>query len=259
MIFVFRIAFIFILVFGELLHWHWKASLISFLSVEKHHNPFNDLEELVKSNFQITLIAESVAQTVFESAKDGAYHRAWNTKFRKKDKSFRRDLRSMIDLVMKENFVVFDSMTSIKTLQEYKNCEIKNVGFSASKFENAFVLAKDSPYKKAFDRAVEEMHENGEMSRIWLASEDHYHPCGDSQGGKPIGKSSKMKSTLYNPIIIRHHFVCFENPFCCCRSGPVGVSLRHLPVRLPAGAPAGGDRVLGAETGRAAVIVEDDI
>ena len=30
-------------------------------------------------------------------------------------------------------------------------------------------------------------------------------------------------------------------------------------MRLPAGAPAGGDRVLGAETGRAAVIVEDDI
>jgi hypothetical protein len=48
-----RIAFITILICGSLIFWHWKAGLISNLSVVKYEPPFNSLEELLSSNFKV--------------------------------------------------------------------------------------------------------------------------------------------------------------------------------------------------------------
>ena len=48
-----RIAFITILFCGCLISWHWKARLISNLSIEKHELPFNSIEELLKSNYKV--------------------------------------------------------------------------------------------------------------------------------------------------------------------------------------------------------------
>ena len=48
-----RVAFITILLGGCLVFWHWKARLISNLSVEKHELPFDSVEELLKSNHKV--------------------------------------------------------------------------------------------------------------------------------------------------------------------------------------------------------------
>ena len=54
-----RIAFIFVLIFGGLSHWHWKASIISHLSVINRENPFMTLEELLSSSYQVTTVGDS--------------------------------------------------------------------------------------------------------------------------------------------------------------------------------------------------------
>jgi hypothetical protein len=54
-----RIAFITILICGSLIFWHWKAGLISNLSVVKYEPPFNSLEELLSSNFKVCFLTIS--------------------------------------------------------------------------------------------------------------------------------------------------------------------------------------------------------
>ena len=58
-----RIAFITILLGGCLVFWHWKARLISNLSIEKHELPFNSVEELLKSNYKVKEINEVLSNT----------------------------------------------------------------------------------------------------------------------------------------------------------------------------------------------------
>lgn len=48
-----RIIFISVLVLGSLIHWHWKASIISYLSVERAYLPFTSTNELLTSSYQV--------------------------------------------------------------------------------------------------------------------------------------------------------------------------------------------------------------
>ena len=48
-----RIAFITILLCGCLIFWHWKAGLISNLSVVKYDPPFNSLEGIMSTDFKV--------------------------------------------------------------------------------------------------------------------------------------------------------------------------------------------------------------
>ena len=73
---------------GCLVHWHWKASLISHLSVVIPHNPFSSLEELLLSSYQITILGSSSYQIDFEGAESGLFRDLWLTKFSLK---FRRE------------------------------------------------------------------------------------------------------------------------------------------------------------------------
>ena len=54
--------FISILIFGSLLHWHWKASIISHLSVVLPDIPFSNGAELAESAYQITMMKGNALQ-----------------------------------------------------------------------------------------------------------------------------------------------------------------------------------------------------
>ena len=47
-----RIIFIMVLVAGSLVHWHWKAGIISSLSVARPSLPFTSSAELLQSSYQ---------------------------------------------------------------------------------------------------------------------------------------------------------------------------------------------------------------
>ena len=70
-----------VLVFGSLLHWHWKAALISNLSIEVPKVPFKNMDELISSSYQITLLKDSSWEAEFKNAIDGPFKDAWETKF----------------------------------------------------------------------------------------------------------------------------------------------------------------------------------
>ena len=118
--------------FGCLLHWHWKASIISHLSVEIPKVPFQSLDELIASPYQITLLKDSSYQTEFETAEKGSLKKAWNTKFSDKEHSLQTDPKIMMSYVMAGKFVMYDSYSAIRSLKEFQDCKITDAGFSVS-------------------------------------------------------------------------------------------------------------------------------
>ena len=87
---LFRVVFITVLAFGCLNHWHWKASIISHLSIILPQTPFNALEELVDSSYQITTIGNSYYSKFWSEAQDrGLLKTIAETKFLDEDASLK--------------------------------------------------------------------------------------------------------------------------------------------------------------------------
>ena len=81
--------FISILAGGSLIHWHWKASIISHLSVEIPNIPFQNGEELMQSPYQITLVKDTASINTFETATLDTLRNLWEKKFDVKQKSLK--------------------------------------------------------------------------------------------------------------------------------------------------------------------------
>ena len=145
------------------------------------------MDELISSSYQITLWKDSSYQTEFESAVDGPLKTAWKTKFVDKDLSLQSDLHAMVGLVMTGKYAMYDSLPAIRTLEEFKECKIANVGFSTTKLDLAFALQKNSPFKEPLNRALGKMFENGEIDRFRKKNQDQLPECEEKGKGKPIG------------------------------------------------------------------------
>ena len=48
--------FICVVLAGSLVHWHWKASIISHLAVSKPSLPFTTSEQLLESSYQANIL-----------------------------------------------------------------------------------------------------------------------------------------------------------------------------------------------------------
>ena len=106
---------------GCLIHWHWKAAIISLLSVEVPDIPFQNLESLIHSEYQITLFKDSGCEDPFKTARDGPFKKAWETKFVDKELSLRTDTKSMLDFVIEGKYVIYEGLRSATALLTFKN------------------------------------------------------------------------------------------------------------------------------------------
>ena len=102
---------------GSLLHWNWKASLISNLSVKLEKIPFQTMDELIASPYQITLLKDSSWEGNFRNSLDGPFKRAWETKFANKELSLQSNIKAMIQEVMTNDYVLYSYLPSIRTLE----------------------------------------------------------------------------------------------------------------------------------------------
>ena len=94
----------------------------------------------------------------------------------------------MMNLVMRENFVMYESITSVRASEEFQSCKVSTIGFSMSRIEYAFALPKRSPLRKAFNRALSRMAESGELPRITRGKTGEKQACDEERRkGRPIG------------------------------------------------------------------------
>ena len=158
---LFRLVFLVVMIFGGLVHWFWKASLISYLAVEEKVHPFRYLEELMSSSYQIT------------TYKDSAYYSYWKNKseefganlFKDVKKSLKDTEDEIFNEVVTGRYTTFLPDLTIKRHPFYKSGQIEPT-YSYSKLSIGFAFPKKSKLRLMFDEALKRMTENGELERI---------------------------------------------------------------------------------------------
>ena len=149
-----------------MIHWHWKAGLISTLSVDVPSIPFKSTREIIRSPYQITLTKETSYHAMFEEAESEPLKSVWRTKFLDKKKSLLTTAEEMVSLVLKDDYAMYESFASFQTLQAYKDCLITDVGFHVVKIDAAFAVPKNSPYRNLFNFMFRKMIETGTLKRL---------------------------------------------------------------------------------------------
>ena len=168
--------------FGSIVHWHWKASIISHLSVDIPDIPFTNAEELLKSSYQITMVRDTALTAALETANSDNMKKLWSTKFEDQDKSLVSNVSEALKVVEESVYTLFEDSVIVKSLPEYKDCKIIDTGYTLLSFQVAFAVAKNSPLRGVFNAALAHLQESGVLDRI----KKNYLPlepvCGQGSG-----------------------------------------------------------------------------
>ena len=183
---IFRVLFISILLGGCLIHWFWKASLISHLSVVMPFVPFSSLEGLLSSSYQITTLGNSVCQDHFENAKSGIFKDLWESKFKDESKILLDSNPNSGRIAAASTFAHYIDVTSATYIDEYKKCKLQILDFTGQTNLIAFAFPKNSPLLQIFNMKIQEMFESGEINRIISKYTLEMQNCQDNKG-KPLG------------------------------------------------------------------------
>ena len=126
-----RIAFITILVSGCLLYWHWKAGIISNLSVQKFNPPFMDLPGLLLTSYKVSVLKGTSYQNLFDDpqGKSPLFNQVWKEKMEpNKDLSLLSNKQEGVDQMIRNPDVThFDTIQAMKTFPEFKTCQIMDI------------------------------------------------------------------------------------------------------------------------------------
>ena len=204
-----RIVFITVLVCGCLNHWHWKASIISHLSIIVPSSTFNSLEEFLESSYQITTQKDSYFSKFWSESDEGGLMKTISEKkFVNEEASLKPTEQEAVTQTMAGNYAFFAMETGTKNRVEYQQCQIEDVGFRVSKSDSALAFPKTSPYRDVFNYAIRRMTESGEISRIAI----RYKPEGRSCGGGGKGGTLGFENIILVFIIFGFGLLSKPNP-----------------------------------------------
>ena len=150
---------------GCLTHWHWKASLISHLSVVLPFNPFSSLGELLTSDYQITTWQNTAYQSDFEQAKSGIYQELWVRKFKNKNKSL-TTTEEAISNTLNGLYTFYMDYNSARSLPQFKECKLNIMKIKGISNLISLPFPKGSPFLEVFNTKLQKLFESGEIQRI---------------------------------------------------------------------------------------------
>ena len=126
-----RVAFITTLVCGCLVFWHWKAGIISNLSVQKYVPPFTSLASLLTTNYKVSVLKGSSYQNLFDSEEthDPLLYSIWQQRMSpNQDTSLVESKdQGVAQLISDSTFTHFDNYYAIITYPEYRSCKIMDI------------------------------------------------------------------------------------------------------------------------------------
>ena len=100
-----RVIFLLITISGLLLQFHWKAGIISQLTVNEVKMPFDDLDGVLKSNHKLLIYPAGNMVTEFEAAeKDSTMGKLWERDLKEKIRTWPRNYDGLVDLTMNEGY-----------------------------------------------------------------------------------------------------------------------------------------------------------
>ena len=189
-----KLVFLSLAFFGILTYYHWEAMLISYLSTRFIVLPFNNIPELLdNTDFKIHFFPGSSYEASFQQSEDFYWKKAWNERIQPQiyepefaEYSTQDFIRYIIE---NEDAAYYDNYYSVRSFDEYANCEIKAIRAKYDIKPLAFGFQQDSPYLNLFNYYLKEMKENGALDQILKKYESGPQICED-YSGKPLGVGS---------------------------------------------------------------------
>eukprot|EP00095_Tigriopus_kingsejongensis_P000205 maker-scaffold41_size498431-snap-gene-3.27 protein:Tk00205 transcript:maker-scaffold41_size498431-snap-gene-3.27-mRNA-1 annotation:"hypothetical protein L798_01404" len=166
-----RLIFISILLGGCFVHFHWKAALVSALTVELVNYPFQSLEGLLASDYKLTFYPNGFSMNNFKQAEAGLFRDIWEKNVNQEfdytpftsDTYSETYLSVLTDL---NEHVLFDDVLTIRYFQAYQDCRVIQIPQTYLRMPMGFGFQKNSPYLEIFNHEIAKMKENGVFARI---------------------------------------------------------------------------------------------
>ena len=108
--------------------WHWKAGIISNLSVQKYVPPFDSLATLLATDYKASLQRGSSYQNLFDDNKteNSLWYQVWKEKMAA-ETLVENKKEGLLQLLKDPKLTYFDNLVSMKTFPEYASCEIRDI------------------------------------------------------------------------------------------------------------------------------------
>jgi len=191
-----RIAFITILVCGCLVFWHWKAGLISNLSVVRYNPPFTSLDGVSTSDFKITLKKGTSRVDEFKLGKSSLKQDIWKSKLLPYKENFYNDKQDGINLILDDSsYVMYDNIDAIKLFPEYRRCDVMDIQNIISIDRFAFPFPKRGQFNDLINYGLKKMIESGELKKLQIKWGNPDQKCGGGKG-RTLGFENTMPAFL---------------------------------------------------------------
>jgi len=137
----------------------YTANLAAFFTVKNAEHPINNLEDIVKTSYQVGVLDSSSTSAFFQSSKYETHQKIWQRMER--DGTLVKNVDEGVKFVReKDQFVFISDGPMLQHLSNQPPCDLKIVpGLSTSK-GLSFAFQANSPYVNEFTLTTLRLHEN---------------------------------------------------------------------------------------------------
>lgn len=166
-----RIIFITLMFTGCLISYHWKAALISVMTVEDIKYPFEDLKGLIDSPYEVVFGSGGFARNMFAHSKDPIFSTIWKDKLDRTNDFSQYIGANLSEHYMKilEHFPLKAMITDtlmVRKFDEFLSCQVIQIPYTFMHLPLAFGYTKGSPWRILFDHELRKMFQNGIYHRF---------------------------------------------------------------------------------------------
>ncbi|XP_021920429.1 glutamate receptor ionotropic, kainate 5-like [Zootermopsis nevadensis] len=194
----------------------YSATFVSFLTVRRYELPFSDFRGLLKNGkYRLGILHGSSTTNYFQKARDPILLDVYKKLIQPNEDSFvADDIEGLRNVCHSHNYAyVISIYNSIPALSKYIHCSITGVPEAYYSYTASIIITKDNPYKKLFQRHVQEMRRSGILNRIrkdawWEDLEDDFR--GASAGGTTLDTVTVFYHILAAGLLLSTFLVVLE-------------------------------------------------
>ena len=172
-----------------MVHWHWEATLISYLTSRQTVLPFRNIPELVWSTHtKIAIVLGTADEDAFKISTDPYWMKAWKERIEPNIDEYKgKNIEDFINLIKEDaNYALYDNYYQTATYDAFTECKILATPGRYDFKPYAFGFQKDSPFLPAFNFFLRQLIEKGSLKQI-LDNYEHQPQNFPDSDGKPVG------------------------------------------------------------------------
>ncbi|XP_059098288.1 uncharacterized protein LOC131892430 [Tigriopus californicus] len=189
-----RVIFFLITISGLMIQWHWKAGIISMLTVNDIIYPFEDLAGVLNSDYKLLIYPSGNLLTYFERSNDSVIRGLWERDIEQEYEHWPETYENngLIHLAMQDDIAFFEYFEGPVTISKaYQRCELISTQKTLLPALFTFILQKNSSFHGIFNHYLNMLKEKGMFNKMAVYYKPPPQECGGGRG-TPIGVNNSV-------------------------------------------------------------------